>query len=253
VNRLQDHLTAIACAAVDAPSLAAFRSRALSILASGVRFDAALFHALSPRVPLETAVLVGIDPGRLASSMAGWDRLAVDLGRLREVALERGGVASDREAFAPGTRGRARFEAEIVRPLGMRALVIAHLSVRAAIRSAVVLLRKRAEPFADPDLELLRGVVPVLAAGDALHAELDRAPTAALRTRTECVDQRLTERQREIVEYVAMGYTNQAIAGALGLSANTLRNHLAETFRRLGASNRADVVRLAVLRSAPRA
>jgi DNA-binding CsgD family transcriptional regulator len=47
---------------------------------------------------------------------------------------------------------------------------------------------------------------------------------------------------------VALGHTNDAIARALGLSPNTLRNHLAEVFRRLGAANRADVVRLSVLR-----
>jgi DNA-binding CsgD family transcriptional regulator len=172
----------------------------------------------------------------------------VELGRLRDVAGRRGGVATDREAFPPGTPGRRAFLAEIARPFGVRALAIAHLTVRGSIRSALLLFRKRAEGFADADLDLLRGVAPALAVADALQAALDDAPRAALPTRVRCLDQRLTHRQREIVELVAMGHTNAAIARAIGVSPNTLRNHLADAFRRLGAANRADVVRLAVLR-----
>lgn len=76
---------------------------------------------------------------------------------------------------------------------------------------------------------------------------MDHAPTASVPTALPCEDQWLTGRQREIVEHVAMGHTNGAIAQAMGISPNTLRNHLVEVFRRLGAANRAEVVRLAVL------
>ena len=85
-------------------------------------------------------------------------------------------------------------------------------------------------------------MAPTLAVVDALHQSLDQAPQRAVPTRLRCEDQRLTPRRREIVEQVAMGHTNEAIARALGVSPNTLRNHLAEVFRRLDASNRADVV-----------
>ena len=69
-------------------------------------------------------------------------------------------------------------------------------------------------------------------------------------TRLVCGDGRLTPRQRVIVEHVALGHTNAEIAEALGLSANTLRNHLSAIFARVGASNRAELVRLAVLQPA---
>jgi DNA-binding CsgD family transcriptional regulator len=53
------------------------------------------------------------------------------------------------------------------------------------------------------------------------------------------------------VERVALGHSNEQIAAGLGLSANTVRNHLARVFARVGSSNRADLVRLAVLRPMP--
>ena len=42
--------------------------------------------------------------------------------------------------------------------------------------------------------------------------------------------------------------SSSAIGEALGLSAHTVRNLLTETRRRVGAANRAELVRLAVLR-----
>jgi DNA-binding CsgD family transcriptional regulator len=126
--------------------------------------------------------------------------------------------------------------------------LVAHLVVRERIVSAVLLFRvRRRGAFTDAEAATLRRVAPAMALADALHQGLDAAPQRPVPTRLRCEDQRLTARQREIVELVAMGHTNAAIAAALAVSPNTLRNHLAEVFRRLGASNRADVVRLAVL------
>ena len=105
----------------------------------------------------------------------------------------------------------------------------------------------RGGAFTAAEAATLGAVAPALALADALLQGLDAAPQRPVPTRLRCEDQRLTARQREIVELVAMGHTNAAIAAALAVSPNTLRNHLAEVFRRLGASNRADVVRLAVL------
>ena len=243
-----DLLAAIAAAAVAAPSLRAFRARVLDMLAPHVRFDAAFAHALSPRVPLETGVIVGLSPAKLKASMGQWDRLAVELEPLRTYALAHGGVASDREALPPRSKARAAFETGVVKTLGMRSLLIAHFTLRDRIIGALLLFRKRAAPFAPAELALLRALVPVLSLADAAHTALDAEPKASVPVRLRCVDQRLTDRQREIVEHVALGHTNAETASALGLSPNTLRNHLVAIFQRLGAANRAEVVRLAVLR-----
>jgi DNA-binding CsgD family transcriptional regulator len=241
-------LAAVARAAATAESLPAFRARALALVREVVAFDVGFFHALSPRVPLATGAFLGVDPAVLAGTMPAWDQLAVDLGRLRDFALAHDGVATDRDAFPPRSAARRRFEEVVARPLRVRAMVIAHLTVRGAVRSAVVLCRS-AGPFSAADADRLRALVPILAVCDSAQVALDDAPRAALPTRLRCEDQRLTTRQREIVELVALGHTNDAIAATLGVSPNTLRNHLADVFRRLGASNRADAVRLAVLRT----
>jgi DNA-binding CsgD family transcriptional regulator len=241
-------IAAVAAAAAGAAGSREFRARALELIAPHVPYDAAIYHALSPRVPLDTGVLLGVDPARVQASMAHWDRLAVELEALRSHALAHGGVAGDRDAFPLRSRARKRFDAGVTMPLGMRSLAIAHLALHERIFAAVLLLRRRAQPFSAAELERLRALVPVLSLADAAHLARSAETTASVPTRLRCVDQRLTARQREIVEHVALGHTNAQTASALGLSANTLRNHLVAIFRRLGASNRADVVRLAVLR-----
>ena len=247
--RNRAHLVAeLAAAGAGARTQPELRLRALELLSEALPFDAAFFHALSPRVPLATGVAVGIPLARIAATMAHWDRLAVELEPLRTHALEHGGVVSDGEALPAGSRVRASFERTVAKPLGVRRLAIVHLSLRERFTGAVLLMRKRAaQPFTPNELALLRALVPVLSLADAAH-EPGHAQPASLPTRLRCLDQRLTERQREIVEHVAMGHTNAAIARALEVSPNTLRNHLVAVFQRLGAANRADVVRLAVLR-----
>lgn len=56
----------------------------------------------------------------------------------------------------------------------------------------------------------------------------------------------LTPRERQVLELVADGLSNKAIAAALGVSDETVKFHLASIFGKLGASNRTDAVRLAL-------
>jgi DNA-binding NarL/FixJ family response regulator len=58
----------------------------------------------------------------------------------------------------------------------------------------------------------------------------------------------LTEREREILELVAEGLTNRAIAQRLGLSPRTVEYHLGQIFQRLGVSSRAAAVKEAMRR-----
>jgi DNA-binding CsgD family transcriptional regulator len=235
--------------AAEASSLPDFRARALTRLREAIAFDVGLFHALSPRVPLETGALIGIAPSALVEGMRQWDRLAVELGALRDHAMQHEGVAADHEVLAPSGRARDRFRRALGGVLRVESIVIAHLSLRGAVRAAVVLARRAPDPFGARELTLLRALVPTLGIADALHEQLDGAASARVPITLRCEDQRLTPRQREIVTMVAHGHTNAAIASALGISPNTLRNALAAVFGRLGAANRADVVRLAVLRA----
>ncbi len=236
--------------ATEAEALVPFRRAVLERLAREVPFDAALFHAFSPRVPMDSAALFGLDPAVIAASARSWDALSVELGALRELANQHG-VATDRQAFPAESKGRERFVRLVVRPFRMQSMAMVHLVVRGRVESAIGLFGKKEDAFQDAHVALLREIAPIVALGDALLVRETDAPRATVPVRLACADGRLTPRQRVIVEHVALGHTNDQIASALALSPNTLRNHLAEIFRRLGASNRADLVRLAVLTPRP--
>lgn len=236
--------------AAEAPSGKAFREATLDALGEQFAFDAALFHALSPRVPVSTAALRGLEVEEIVASMKHWDEWAVELGRFRDFGVKHGGVATDRDALPMRGRSRTVFERAFATSSRKRAkaAVVVHLIVRERIISAIILVRWQDSPFTLANQEYLRAIAPFVSVADALHQSLDQAAKATIPSVLRCHDQRLTPRQREIVEHVALGHTNEEIAKSMSRSANTIRNLLAEVMRRLGAANRADVVRMAVLR-----
>jgi DNA-binding NarL/FixJ family response regulator len=58
----------------------------------------------------------------------------------------------------------------------------------------------------------------------------------------------LTPREQEVLELLAEGLSNRAIAARLGISDQTVKFHVASIAGKLGASNRTDAVRRAVRR-----
>ena len=52
----------------------------------------------------------------------------------------------------------------------------------------------------------------------------------------------LTEREREILTFMAQGYTNMAIAERLVLSPKTVRNHVSNIFSKLQVADRAEAI-----------
>ena len=57
---------------------------------------------------------------------------------------------------------------------------------------------------------------------------------------------RLTDRQREVLSYLALGWETKYIAEELGVSWYTVRKHIENLRERLGASNRLDAVVIAM-------
>lgn len=55
----------------------------------------------------------------------------------------------------------------------------------------------------------------------------------------------LTDQEKEIVQLIAQGLTNQDIANQLFLSNGTIRNYISVIFGKLGASNRTEAVKIA--------
>ncbi len=64
----------------------------------------------------------------------------------------------------------------------------------------------------------------------------------------EAFDEPLTPREVQVVELLAEGLPNKAIAARLGISDQTVKFHLASIAGKLGAANRTDTVRRAVRR-----
>jgi DNA-binding NarL/FixJ family response regulator len=57
----------------------------------------------------------------------------------------------------------------------------------------------------------------------------------------------LTERESEVLRYIALGYSNKEIAGLMELSVKTIEAHKANSMRKLDMHSRIDIVRFAIL------
>jgi DNA-binding NarL/FixJ family response regulator len=82
---------------------------------------------------------------------------------------------------------------------------------------------------------------PSLAARVA-HGTLRRRGTVNSTTPTAL----LSQREREVLEFVAQGFTNQQIADHLGLSVKTVETYRARLVEKLGLQSRAELVRYAL-------
>ena len=76
--------------------------------------------------------------------------------------------------------------------------------------------------------------------------DVGRALTA--RQLDDEIEEPLTPREVEVVELLAEGLSNKAIAARLGISDQTVKFHVASISGKLGAANRTDAVRRAVRR-----
>ena len=81
-----------------------------------------------------------------------------------------------------------------------------------------------------------------------LHADalLVAAPASQADEENDPPVEPLTPREIEVLELVAEGLSNKAIAGRLAISDQTVKFHVASIAGKLGAANRTDAVRRAV-------
>jgi two-component system response regulator NreC len=103
----------------------------------------------------------------------------------------------------------------------------ARQALRAGVRGYVL---KEAEPA-----ELLHAFRLAVEGGQYLHPELGAAMIASPAQRGEA---ELSEREREVVRLVALGYTNPEIAERLHLGERTVKTYRARAIEKLGISSR---------------
>lgn len=87
--------------------------------------------------------------------------------------------------------------------------------------------------------ELAEALRRVVAGGDAVSPEIRKTIGESPAVSD------LTERQREILASMARGLTDADIACQIGISVNSVREHVTAIYGKLGAANRAEAVSLA--------
>ncbi len=95
--------------------------------------------------------------------------------------------------------------------------------------------------------EISAALTAALAGLITLHPDVYRAPAPAAGLEGEA-ERALTLRELEILEMLAEGLRNQAIGRRLGISAYTVKFHVASILAKLGAAGRTEAVTLGVRR-----
>jgi RNA polymerase sigma factor (sigma-70 family) len=85
---------------------------------------------------------------------------------------------------------------------------------------------------------------------DAIHSHRLAAPTAEAaphqKSPAGSALAELTDRERDVLELLAKGYTNRQIAEQLGITANTVKKHVDHILQKLQVSTRAAAVAVAM-------
>jgi DNA-binding NarL/FixJ family response regulator len=102
-----------------------------------------------------------------------------------------------------------------------------------------------------PEDVVIAGEASTLAEARADHHGADAwllAPPRSRSLATDRLPEPLTPREREVLELIAEGLPNKAIALRLAISDQTAKFHVASICGKLGASNRTEAVRIALRR-----
>jgi len=103
-----------------------------------------------------------------------------------------------------------------------------------------------------PSDELLRAVRAIACGGNYLDTAMTGKLFGSLtqkreKLRGETRGETLSERERETLRHIALGYSNKEIAGKMDISVKTVEAHKANALRKLDMHSRIDIVRYAIL------
>jgi DNA-binding NarL/FixJ family response regulator len=124
-----------------------------------------------------------------------------------------------------------------------RILVVSSQTQPSSIRQAILAgasgyVSKRAS-----DAELIQAISAVAAGAQYVSPELGVRLVAA--DESPALDP-ISDRERDVLHLLALGYTNQEIAGKVFVSVRTVESHRAQIMRKLGLKSRAEMVLFAL-------
>lgn len=93
-----------------------------------------------------------------------------------------------------------------------------------------------------PREELISALDRVLAGENLIEGQLPE------KLRHRLAERDLTHRETQILAMIGRGLTNKQIAAGIAVSENTVKTHIKNLFRKIGASGRADAVSVAIHR-----
>jgi DNA-binding NarL/FixJ family response regulator len=144
----------------------------------------------------------------------------------------------------PGTDGLAATAEVVAAGLGIAVLMLT-MSDDAETLTAAVTAGARGYLLKGADEAAIRRALTAVASGDVVFGpEVGDRILAALTGRERFTPPlpELTPREREIVDLVARGLGNIAVARQLSLSEKTVRNQLSAVLAKLGARDRAELI-----------
>lgn len=193
------------------------------LLDRAIGFDIAFVvraDAIGPHAP-------GFDPEVRRRVLGRLAFCAREYAPMRDQALRQGGVAVDAEFFGRAAFERTQTYREVVQPHRGRTSLLMFLP-----ETTLVLGRVRGE-FRAAECQTLASVRSLVGVCEqAVSSRLPILPPAPP----------LSPRERDLVAYLRLGYTNREIASACGTSFRTVRNQLSLLFEKLEVSTRAEAV-----------
>ncbi len=150
----------------------------------------------------------------------------------------------------PGPSGVASVERLHAAVPDARVIVVTMHDDPAYVRTAIAMGASGYVNKSAADTELIAAIRAVsrgrvfIDVGDAATLESILSPEGSAAGRSPV--ESLSSREREVLQQVARGYTNQQIADEVGLSVKTIESYRARLMKKLGLKERSDLVRLAI-------
>ena len=224
----------IVALAQSADGAEAFERALLALFERAVGFDAAFVESkASGRAP----TLVGLDARRMRATPARRAKYDRELADVKRVAIASRGVAVDTTVLGESAVRARAYHRDVAASVGGKHSLLAFARVRGR-EVGGIMLGRAGSAFREDEVMIVERALPAiglaLASFEARSAALLREPLT------------LTPRERDVLDYLCLGYTNIEVARACGSSPNTVRNQLARVFVKLGASTRSEAVALAL-------